>query len=449
MPLTEQEIKKARASGKPRRCADGKGLYLLLNPNGSRWWRMDYQHAGKRKTLSMGIYPHTSLKAAREKCETARQLLATGIDPSEHRKAQRAVGTGNVRAIQGRTPRVRLANKAPISSGWPASLEAVGIDKMEEAVYRFLLANRMATSVDVAQMLSLSSRKAQQLLDSIEMKGLVTHSPERPRRYIAASPKLAVEALISQRHLGLEQVRSTIPELTEYAESSSDTDDREQVVELITSRASLAQVFKQLMHTIQDEALAFQRAPRLYNQSTMPAGVRTRTITDAGFLASPGALELLRQDVKNGEEARVFPMLPVKMLIADRRIGLIPLNTENPDGPILLVRASSLLDALRALFDLTWERATPVLFTRAGKLETGPVSARLSSLTDELIPLLAAGLNDKAIAYEAGISGTTLSRRVNELMRAMDTRTRFQLGWRAAMETFSGKVPTDATSASS
>ncbi|HEY8683387.1 MAG TPA: helix-turn-helix domain-containing protein [Rhodanobacter sp.] len=321
----------------------------------------------------------------------------------------------------------------------PRPLEALGIDEMEERAYCALLAHRLATAEDVAKILALSPRKVQRLLDSIESKGLASHSPERPRRYIAAPPELAVEALASQRQADIERARSTIPQLKEQAASSADAEEREQVVELITSRAALSQILVQLLNTVQSEIVGFQRAPTLQIQGfphEMPAGLRIRTISDAGYLALPGTLNSLRLDMEKGEEARVSPTLPVKMLIVDRRVGLIPLNVEDQGGPVMLVRSSTLLDSLYALFELTWERATPIVFTQSGELKTGTPASRLSEATAQVIPLLAAGLNDKAIAYEAGISATTLNRRVAELMKSFGTRTRFQLGWRAALDAF-------------
>jgi sugar-specific transcriptional regulator TrmB len=322
----------------------------------------------------------------------------------------------------------------------PRPLEALGIDAMEERAYRVLLAHRMASAADIAKILSLTLRIAQRLLDSIEAKGLATRSPERPRRYIAAPPELAVEALASQRQAAIERARSTISELKEQAANAADIPQREQIVELITSRAALVQILEHLQHTIQSEAIVFQRAPVQYqsqgHQREMPASVRIRTISDEGFLALPGALNSLRLDMERGEEARVCPTLPVKMIVADRRIAVIPLNPMDESGPVLLVRGSSLLDALYALFELTWERATPITFTRAGKLKMEKPDSILSDAAEQIIPLLAAGLNDKAIAHEAGISDTTLTRRVAELMKCFDTHTRFQLGWRAALDAF-------------
>lgn len=86
MPLTALDVKNAKPADKPRKMADGGGLHLLVNPNGSRWWRWAYRFMGKEKTLSMGTYPETSLAQAREKHADARKLLAQGIDPSAARQ---------------------------------------------------------------------------------------------------------------------------------------------------------------------------------------------------------------------------------------------------------------------------------------------------------------------------------------------------------------------------
>ena len=93
MPLSDTSIRNAKSPEKPIKLADGGGLYLLLKPNGAKWWRLDYRFAGKRKTLSMGVYPEVGLKAARDKRDEAKRLLADGIDPGENRKIQKAART--------------------------------------------------------------------------------------------------------------------------------------------------------------------------------------------------------------------------------------------------------------------------------------------------------------------------------------------------------------------
>lgn len=91
MPLTDTAIRKATAT-KPTKLADGGGLYVLVSPNGSKWWRLDYRFDGRRKTISLGVYPETPLAEARAKREEAKRQIANGVDPSMKRQAERHVG---------------------------------------------------------------------------------------------------------------------------------------------------------------------------------------------------------------------------------------------------------------------------------------------------------------------------------------------------------------------
>ncbi|MFN9104840.1 MAG: tyrosine-type recombinase/integrase, partial [Betaproteobacteria bacterium] len=90
--ITSDTSIRAIRRGDPRnRLNDGGGLYLLLFVNGgSHGWRLDYTHAGKRKTISLGVFPEISLARAREKAQDARQQLAAGVDPSSARQAEKA-----------------------------------------------------------------------------------------------------------------------------------------------------------------------------------------------------------------------------------------------------------------------------------------------------------------------------------------------------------------------
>ncbi|UCV09149.1 tyrosine-type recombinase/integrase [Dechloromonas denitrificans] len=90
MPLTDTAIRTAKPGEKPYKLADEKGLFLLVNPTGSKWWRLKFRVDGKEKLLSLGTYPEIGLKKARADRDEARTMLAEGIDPSQHRKAAKA-----------------------------------------------------------------------------------------------------------------------------------------------------------------------------------------------------------------------------------------------------------------------------------------------------------------------------------------------------------------------
>jgi integrase len=101
--LTPSAVANAKPQAKPYKLADERGMYLLVRPNGSRWWRLKYRRPGthKENSLSLGTYPDVSLRKARQRRDEARTLLADGIDPSGQRKddaAQAAATFGTIAA---------------------------------------------------------------------------------------------------------------------------------------------------------------------------------------------------------------------------------------------------------------------------------------------------------------------------------------------------------------
>lgn len=80
-PLTDTEIKKAKAQDKDYKLRDGQGLYILIKKNAKKFWRFDYKFNDKRNTISFGEYPNVTLKEARDKREQARENIQNGISP--------------------------------------------------------------------------------------------------------------------------------------------------------------------------------------------------------------------------------------------------------------------------------------------------------------------------------------------------------------------------------
>jgi integrase len=105
--LTDVTIRNTKPVNKDNRLNDGGGLYLLIKPNGAKWWRFDYSIEGKRKTLSLGVYPVVGLADARRKAEDARKQISNGIDPSDTRKetkAARQLATENQKRLNDGLP---------------------------------------------------------------------------------------------------------------------------------------------------------------------------------------------------------------------------------------------------------------------------------------------------------------------------------------------------------
>lgn len=89
MPLIDHQCKTAKPKTKPYKLADAGGLYLEVKPHGSKLWRLKYRYLGKENRISLGSYPETTLKEAREKQTAAKKLLASGIAPAQAKKDEK------------------------------------------------------------------------------------------------------------------------------------------------------------------------------------------------------------------------------------------------------------------------------------------------------------------------------------------------------------------------
>ena len=89
MKLTAVAIRNTKPGKRAKKLFDGRGLFLLVLPNGARYWRFRYRFGGKEKLLSLGVYPEVGLAEARQSCQEERRLLREGLDPSRVRKEKR------------------------------------------------------------------------------------------------------------------------------------------------------------------------------------------------------------------------------------------------------------------------------------------------------------------------------------------------------------------------
>lgn len=89
MKLTAKQVLSLKPKDKTYRIADGKGLCLQVEPNGSKYWRLRYYFLDKAKMLALGVYPEISLKEARELTFKSRELLKQGLDPVQFKKEKK------------------------------------------------------------------------------------------------------------------------------------------------------------------------------------------------------------------------------------------------------------------------------------------------------------------------------------------------------------------------
>lgn len=90
--LTDTQCRTAKPKERPYKLPRELGLFLVVNPNGSKWWRFSYSFAGKEKLLSLGTYPDVPLSLARDRRDEARRMVAAAVDPSVQRRERREAG---------------------------------------------------------------------------------------------------------------------------------------------------------------------------------------------------------------------------------------------------------------------------------------------------------------------------------------------------------------------
>lgn len=95
MALTDIKVRTVKPLDKPFKLTDGEGMHLLINPNGSKYWRLQYRFGGKQKMLALGVYPTVTLADARKRREIAKKLVSDGIDPAEKKKEDKVERSGS------------------------------------------------------------------------------------------------------------------------------------------------------------------------------------------------------------------------------------------------------------------------------------------------------------------------------------------------------------------
>lgn len=314
---------------------------------------------------------------------------------------------------------------------------AVGLGHTEQLIYETLVGGTPATPAELGKTLAIGPRRIMAALASLESRGLASRIPGTPSRYSAVAPDLALDLLILEREEGLARLRRYAEELTASFHRITRSGDPAELIEVVTGKEAMSKRADHILRAARHEVRFIDRPPYAAKAKVLnPAefeqlrrGVRFRGIYDpAGYELAHDVHDDLEAGIALGEEARVMPGAPIKLILADDRLGLVPLQA-SPTAieAIVIVSSSGLLEALGALFELLWRHALP--FT----LPPGEAPAGSDLAPDELrvLAMLTSGLPDSAAAKQLGLSLRTYQRRVRALMTRLGAQTRFQAGAQA------------------
>lgn len=317
--------------------------------------------------------------------------------------------------------------------------EALNLDRAQECVYLALVEHPSATVAELAEDVQLPARQVTRALAALQRRRLAHRTGERPARYSPAPPDVAISALVNERRNELDRTLLAVPALLEQYRQAAGRADPGALIEVVSGPEVSQGRFLEMMAGATSEVMAFDRQSAdegtgpseiAVEQPVLERGVRCRAIYETAALEHPDRLTTIRALTTLGEQARVLPELPMKLVICDRRVALLPLASATDQRwtiGVLVVHPSRLLDGLVALFEDYWAQAVALSSALGGSIDGG-----LSDTDRETLSLLCTGMKDGAMARHLGVSPRTLNRRIIRLMTLLGANSRFQAGVQAA-----------------
>lgn len=325
-------------------------------------------------------------------------------------------------------------------------LAAVGVAPEEERAYRRLLATPSCTLGELAEHLGDEVDTVRSWVARLEELGLVSRSAEIPSTLRPVRPDIAVDVLAARRRAELDRAQVAARDLLEEMHTPEEFSP-ESLVEVIVGREAIATRFAQVLQATRSELLVLDRPPYVANYDESDAtvhallgeGVAVHGIYSSESLDRSDAVQEAYRAARAGEASRMHPEVPMKLVLSDRDLAMLPLSLEQAGDSALVVHRSALLEALVSMFWLLWEQAVPVV------PEPDEATVGGSVVDPRLATMLAGGLKDDAIARQFSVSSRTVGRRVAELMESLGARTRFQAGVYAQRRNLLGATTAGST----
>jgi DNA-binding CsgD family transcriptional regulator/sugar-specific transcriptional regulator TrmB len=319
-------------------------------------------------------------------------------------------------------------------------LDFLGLDETATAVYEALLTAGGRPS-EIAVITGLPERHVLGVLGALAGLGLVRVPVGTSDSWRPVRPELAFAALVQSHEAKLASLNSQLAALRAAAAAASanwsaalhhgdwlfepleDTQDALAEADRLAARATSEYV--RVMRAGR-ERLAARPSELALLEGAAARGVSVKALFHDSVRSDPAALRFARRAGASGAEVRTAPIPPLPLIICDREAALIPAGRDRREAA-LCIREPAIVAALGAVFDSSWDAATP-LSTRTAPDEHSGLSARDKAL----LRLLAAGLTDEAAAKRLGVSLRTVRRQMRAVMAKLQATSRFQAGHNAA-----------------
>lgn len=303
-------------------------------------------------------------------------------------------------------------------------------------LYEHLLAARPATVDELARSSGRETGTVHRAVDQLADLGLVDRRTDGTLS--VPPPRTSVDGVVQQMEDSAEWLRQRAADWQRAWREQGDTTS---YIDVLTDEEEMDAVDVGLVENVRHQVRGLQvgpveprggprREPQIHPafESVIARGVAFRVVYGVSVVSDPVALALVHESIALGEQARVFPEVPLRVTICDDAYAVVtvPGRGEQVRHKVV-VRASGLLDSLIDLFECFWRMAVPLVPQGSGDdWDLADDTSR------RLLAYLGAGLTDASIARELGVSERTVGRRVARLQERVGARTRFQLAAQAS-----------------
>ncbi|WP_255954637.1 LuxR C-terminal-related transcriptional regulator [Streptomyces odontomachi] len=309
-------------------------------------------------------------------------------------------------------------------------------------IYRTVVTRPGWGTAEIAHQLHMTESDVHDCLDELAELSMLFYPSDYTATPVALSPEVGLTALLNQREREIctqqAQLAGARAEAAELVAAYSAHRGQwgnlglEQLDDLASVRARLSELAVQA----REELLSFapggaqsqeaMEASRPLDEKSLASGVRIRTLYLDSVRNDRASTEYARWLAGLGGEIRTIPSLPVRMLVVDRSVAVLPADPKDSRAGAVVLHAPGVLAALVHLFEMTWQRGHPL----DGARPSAPDEPTAQEL--ELLRLLELGSTDEVAARRLGVSLRTVRRMMAELMGRLGARSRFEAGVLAA-----------------